>query len=156
MSRAEVAVAKSHIEVWRRIAQGTQKYALILEDDVWFHPGFARQLDQAWKEATTASGGYEGVDILYVSYMEVTNGAPKSFISSNVFSRCADCGICRDTSFHDKAQKSFFVYFLAEGPSIFDQPGVQRLERISNEAQYCPPKNRYLLNQLVLNSSDPI
>ncbi|MQB35021.1 family 16 glycosylhydrolase [Rhizobium rhizogenes] len=85
MSRAEVAVAKSHIEVWKRIAQGTQKYALILEDDVWFHPGFARQLDQAWKEATTASGGYEGVDILYVSYMEVTNGAPKSFISSNVF-----------------------------------------------------------------------
>ncbi|NTH42739.1 family 16 glycosylhydrolase [Agrobacterium rhizogenes] len=85
MSRAEVAVAKSHIEVWRRIARGTQKYALILEDDVWFHPGFPRQLDQAWKEVTTSSGGCEGVDILYVSYMEVTNGAPKSFVSSNVF-----------------------------------------------------------------------
>jgi len=85
MSRAEVAVAKSHIEVWRRIVQCTEKYALILEDDVWFHPGFSRQLDQAWKEVTTASGGSEGVDILYVSYMEVTNGAPKSFISSNVF-----------------------------------------------------------------------
>ncbi|MBV1702965.1 MAG: family 16 glycosylhydrolase [Hyphomicrobiales bacterium] len=85
MSRAEVAVAKSHIEVWRRIAQCTQKYALILEDDVWFRAGFARQLDQAWKEVTTASGGSEGADILYVSYMEATNGAQKSFISSNVF-----------------------------------------------------------------------
>src|SRR5437899_5772685 len=30
MSRAEVAVAKSHIEVWRRIAQGTQSHTLIL------------------------------------------------------------------------------------------------------------------------------
>jgi GR25 family glycosyltransferase involved in LPS biosynthesis len=46
MSRAEVAVAKSHIEIWKRIAQGADNYALILEDDVWFHPGFARQLDQ--------------------------------------------------------------------------------------------------------------
>lgn len=85
MSRAEVAVAKSHIEVWRRIAQGTQKYALILEDDVWFHPGFARQLDQAWKDVASESGKHGSVDILYVSYMEATNGAPKSFISSNVF-----------------------------------------------------------------------
>jgi GR25 family glycosyltransferase involved in LPS biosynthesis len=85
MSRAEVAVAKSHIEVWKRIAQGTDNYALVLEDDVWFHLGFARRLDQAWKELTIASEGSEGVDVVYVSYMEVTNGAPKSFISSNVF-----------------------------------------------------------------------
>jgi GR25 family glycosyltransferase involved in LPS biosynthesis len=85
MSRAEVAVAKSHIEVWKRIAQGTDNYALVLEDDVWFHLGFARQLDQAWKELTIASEGSEGVDVLYVSNVEVINGAPKSFISSNVF-----------------------------------------------------------------------
>lgn len=85
MSRAEVAVAKSHIEVWRRIAQGTDNYALILEDDVWFHSGFARQLDQAWRELTIAKEGSEDLDVLYVSYLEVKNGAPKSFISSNVF-----------------------------------------------------------------------
>lgn len=85
MSRAEVAVAKSHIEVWRRIAQGTDNYALILEDDVWFQPAFARQLDQAWKELTFANEGSENIDVLYVSYVEVKNGAPKSFISSNVF-----------------------------------------------------------------------
>ncbi len=41
MSRAEVAVAKSHIEVWGRVAHGTQAHALILEDDVWIHPSFA-------------------------------------------------------------------------------------------------------------------
>jgi len=85
MSRAEVAVAKSHIEVWRRIAQGTQAHALILEDDIWFHPSFARHLDQAWKDVATTGGKNEGIDVLYVSYMEATNGAPKSFMSSHVF-----------------------------------------------------------------------
>lgn len=85
MSRAEVAVAKSHIEVWRRVAQGAQGHALILEDDVWFHPSFARHLDQAWKDVAIESGKHEGFDVLYVSYMEVTHGAPKSFVSSHVF-----------------------------------------------------------------------
>lgn len=85
MSRAEVAVAKSHIEVWRRVAHGTQEHALILEDDVWFHPSFARHLDQAWKDIAIDSGKHEGFDVLYVSYMEVTHGAPKMFVSSHVF-----------------------------------------------------------------------
>lgn len=85
MSRAEVAVAKSHIEVWRRVAQGEQGHALIIEDDVWFHPSFARHLDQAWKDVAIESGEHEGFDVLYVSYMEATNGAPKTFVSSHVF-----------------------------------------------------------------------
>ncbi len=85
MSRAEVAVAKSHIEVWRRVAHGTQAHALILEDDVWFHPSFARHLDQAWKDIATTAGKYEGIDVLYVSYMEATHGAPKSFMSNHLF-----------------------------------------------------------------------
>lgn len=85
MSRAEVAVARSHIEVWRRVAQGAQGHALILEDDVWFHPNFARHLDQAWKDVASESAKHEGFDILYVSFMEAMNGAPKTFISSDVF-----------------------------------------------------------------------
>lgn len=84
MSRAEVAVAKSHIEVWNRVAQGAQEYALILEDDVWFHPGFARHLDQAWKNIK-ADDQLGSFDVLYVSYMEVKHGAPKSFVSNHVF-----------------------------------------------------------------------
>lgn len=85
MSRAEVAIAKSHIEVWRRVAQGAQGHALILEDDVWFHPSLARHLDQAWKDIAIESGQHEGFDVLYVSYMEATHGAPKTFVSSHVF-----------------------------------------------------------------------
>lgn len=85
MSRAEVAVAKSHIEVWRRVAQGAQEHVLILEDDVWFHPSLARQLDHAWQEIAIGSDAKERFDVLYVSYMEATHGAPKIFVSSHVF-----------------------------------------------------------------------
>jgi beta-glucanase (GH16 family) len=85
MSRAEVAVAKSHIEVWRRVAQGEQEYALILEDDVWFHPTFARHLDKVWRDLEADEGKHQSFDVLYVSYMEVTHGAPKTFVSSHVF-----------------------------------------------------------------------
>lgn len=85
MSRAEVAVAKSHIEVWRRVAQGAQNNTLILEDDVWFHPSLAHHLDQAWKDIAIENGVHETFDVLYVSYMEATHGAPKTFVSSHVF-----------------------------------------------------------------------
>lgn len=50
MSPQEIAVACSHIDVWRRIASGPHSYAMVLEDDVWFHPRFARVVDQAWSE----------------------------------------------------------------------------------------------------------
>ncbi len=85
MSRAEVAVAKSHINVWKRIAQGSEGYALILEDDVWFHPRLARRLDLAWKEIVSRSENDEPDDVIYISYKEAMHGAPKSFISKHVF-----------------------------------------------------------------------
>lgn len=85
MTRAEVAVARSHIEIWRRIALGEQTHALILEDDVWFHPSFAHHLDQAWKEVVAESNEDEGIDVIYVSYVEARHGAPKTFVSTTVF-----------------------------------------------------------------------
>ncbi|MEG8222277.1 family 16 glycosylhydrolase [Sphingomonas sp. HH69] len=84
MSRAEIAVARSHIEVWRRIALGAEAHVLVLEDDVWFHPSFGRYVDEAWKELTTRSGNNE-IDVLYVSYMEAIHGAPKHLLSRHVF-----------------------------------------------------------------------
>ena len=85
MSRAEIAVARSHINVWRQVAAGDHAYALILEDDVWFHSGFSRRLEQAWAEVVTDSDTSAGFDVLYVSYLEVKHGAPKIFTSPNVF-----------------------------------------------------------------------
>jgi GR25 family glycosyltransferase involved in LPS biosynthesis len=55
MSWPEVAVARSHIGVWRRIATGEDAYALVLEDDAWFKRGFGRYVDRAWHELARIS-----------------------------------------------------------------------------------------------------
>lgn len=85
MSRPEIAVARSHIGVWRQIAAGEHEYALVLEDDVLFQLGFASHLDQAWNEIEAFEKGTKVHDILYLSYEEVNNGAQKTFLSTNVF-----------------------------------------------------------------------
>ena len=85
MSRAEVAVARSHINVWRQVASSSHSYVIILEDDVWFHSGFARRLDQVWDEVVAERYKRGRFDVLYVSYLEVRHGAPKAFLSDNVF-----------------------------------------------------------------------
>ena len=85
MSRAEIAVARSHINVWRQVAASDHAYGLILEDDVWFHSDFARCLDRAWVELATRCDKDGRFDVLYVSYLEVKHGAPKTFLSNNVF-----------------------------------------------------------------------
>jgi GR25 family glycosyltransferase involved in LPS biosynthesis len=85
MSRAEIAVARSHINIWKKVALGNHEYVLILEDDTWFHSGFAKNLDKAWIEILAENDGKGRFDVLYVSYLEVKHGAPKSFLSRNVF-----------------------------------------------------------------------
>ena len=85
MSRPEIAVARSHIDVWRQVTASNHEYVLILEDDVWFRPGFAKKLDQAWVEIKADVNKKSNFDILYLSYEEVKHGAPKTFLSSNVF-----------------------------------------------------------------------
>lgn len=85
MSRPEIAVARSHINVWRQIATGEHEYVLILEDDVWFQSKFASQLDKAWADIMAEGVSTAKFDIFYLSYVEVKNGAPKTFLSDNVF-----------------------------------------------------------------------
>jgi len=85
MSRAEVAVAQSHINIWKKLAYGDQEYVLILEDDTWFNFKFSQYLDKAWSEITTENDGNSKFDILYVSYLEVKHGAPKKHLSKNIF-----------------------------------------------------------------------
>jgi GR25 family glycosyltransferase involved in LPS biosynthesis len=85
MTRAEIAIAYSHIGVWKAIAQSSASYALVLEDDVWIERGFGRILEQAWREMTDADQASPRFDVLYVSYEEVRHGAPKELVSKNVF-----------------------------------------------------------------------
>lgn len=85
MSLAEIAVARSHIGVWKSIAEGRHSFALVLEDDIWFDRRFARDLDAAWLEMELADGGTPRFDVLYLSYKEVKHGARKEFLSKSVF-----------------------------------------------------------------------
>lgn len=85
MSDAEIAVAQSHIDVWKRIAKSKAKYALVLEDDVWFEQGFGSFVDTAWEEMRGRDGTDPDFDVLYLSFKEVKHGAPKTALSRSVF-----------------------------------------------------------------------
>ena len=85
MSRPEIAIALSHIGIWRLIAAGKYSHVLILEDDVCFQSGFAQHIDQAWGEIKYGYNNENHFDILYLSYQEVKHGAQKTFLSRNVF-----------------------------------------------------------------------
>lgn len=85
MSRAECAIARSHINVWEQVATSDNEYVLILEDDVWFHSGFARNLDKVWSEVVSKSEIKGSFDVLYLSYLEVKHGAPKTILSRHLF-----------------------------------------------------------------------
>ncbi len=85
MTLQEIAVALSHISVWRRIAAGEQDYCLVLEDDIWLQHGFARYLEQAWHELTSQDQRTDLFDVLYLSYKEVKHGAQKTLLSESIF-----------------------------------------------------------------------
>ena len=68
MTRQEVAVARSHIEVWKSIAAGNDEYVLVLEDDVWFKHGAMRKITSAWNDAHRYFKGQNGPNLLYLSY----------------------------------------------------------------------------------------
>jgi len=85
MTRQEVAVALSHIEVWKRIALGEHGYTLVLEDDVYFRRDFAQFMDQAWADLRNAHGYSPPFDVFYLSYKEVKTRAQKSDVSDFIF-----------------------------------------------------------------------
>lgn len=85
MSRQEIAVALSHIEIWKRIAEGKNQYALVLEDDICFSPRFSSFVEKIWSELFKFRGGSTLFDILYLSYKEVDQGAEKTRTTENVF-----------------------------------------------------------------------
>lgn len=74
MTRQEAAVARSHIAVWKLIANGSPLYTLVLEDDVYFRWSFVKAFDRGWAELRSTRGR-PGFDLLYLSYEEARSGA---------------------------------------------------------------------------------
>lgn len=75
LSKEEMAVALSHLKVWRKIVEEKITYALILEDDVFFEKSFANKLNKAWNELPNKREDGYRFDIFYLSYKEVEWGA---------------------------------------------------------------------------------
>jgi hypothetical protein len=70
MTPEEVAVALSHIGVWKLIADSNVPYTLVLEDDIYFPRRFSRKIDEAWVALLERCPYPESVDLLYLSFKE--------------------------------------------------------------------------------------
>lgn len=71
MTRQEVAVALSHIQVWKLIADGDVPSVLVLEDDVFMTYGFARDLEATWSSLTRPETDEPAFDLLYLAFEDV-------------------------------------------------------------------------------------
>ena len=85
MSRQEIAVALSHIAIWKMIANGKHPYVLVVEDDVYFSRDFAAVIDQAWADLLYTTGQSRKVDLVYLSYEEAKGKADKEHVSEYLF-----------------------------------------------------------------------
>lgn len=79
MSAQEKAVALSHIDAWTVVANSTEGYTLILEDDIFFEYGFAKAAQSLWDDIRTSKFS---PDILYLSYNDIRRNPPSSELSS--------------------------------------------------------------------------
>lgn len=84
MTRQEIAVARSHVEVWKAIASGAIEHVLVLEDDVWFRPGAAAAIDRGWREAVQYSGS-TGIRMLYLSYENAGGTCERVDVCKTIF-----------------------------------------------------------------------
>lgn len=85
MTRQEIAVARSHIEAWKAIANGCAGFSLILEDDVYFASGAAKAIAQGWEEALRRRASSGGPHLLYLSYEDAGGTAERAEVSSLLF-----------------------------------------------------------------------
>src|SRR6266540_3252985 len=77
MTRQELAVARSHVEVWKAVATGTEDYVVVLEDDVWFKPGAPAAIDRGWRAALDRCTAEGGPKLLYLSYSDAGGTAAR-------------------------------------------------------------------------------
>jgi GR25 family glycosyltransferase involved in LPS biosynthesis len=85
MTRQEVAVARSHVEVWKAVATGTDDYVLVLEDDIWFRLGAAAAIDRGWRAARDRCASDGGPKLLYLSYADAGGTAERDDACDGVF-----------------------------------------------------------------------
>jgi len=84
MTRQEVAVARSHVEVWKAIMAGSEEHVLVLEDDIWFRRGAAAMIDRGWGAAIKRCNEV-GPRLLYLSYADAGGTAERIDLGDGLF-----------------------------------------------------------------------
>jgi GR25 family glycosyltransferase involved in LPS biosynthesis len=85
MTRQEIAVARSHVEVWKTVVTGPDNFVLVLEDDVWFRGGAATAIDHGWRAALRRCGSEGGPRLLYLSYADAGGTAERVDVCDILF-----------------------------------------------------------------------
>ena len=85
MTRQEIAVARSHVEVWKTVATGSDNFVLVLEDDVWFRRGAAAAIDRGWRAALRRCRSEGGPRMLYLSYDDAGGTAERADVCEALF-----------------------------------------------------------------------
>lgn len=85
MTPQEVAIARSHVEVWKAVATGSVDHVLVLEDDVWFKYGAAAAIDRGWRAALRRCGAGSGPHLLYLSYEDAGGTAERADVCDALF-----------------------------------------------------------------------
>jgi GR25 family glycosyltransferase involved in LPS biosynthesis len=117
MTPQEIAIALSHIEVWKLVANSDVQYTLILEDDVYFKYGFAEKMNSVWDEVITKSLVETAFDILFLSYERVGPDYLKNKIHTETVYK-PDCGIWQASGYvlSQKGAKKLLNMLPAYGP----------------------------------------
>jgi GR25 family glycosyltransferase involved in LPS biosynthesis len=85
MTRQEVAVARSHVEAWKIVANGPHNFVLVLEDDVWFTPGASSAIDYGWRTVLDRRAAKAGPELLYLSYNDAGGTAVRDDVCDILF-----------------------------------------------------------------------
>jgi len=142
MSHAEVAIARSHIGVWKAIAQATAPYALVLET-MLVRAWFGRIVDEAWREMEHADQTDLPFDVLYISYKEARyRCAKRTGSKKRVSPRSGSFGICRGMSCQEKELERYLDSFLAVAYRYLDQSQLRKDGCTSSE----PPSSQPALD----------
>lgn len=149
MTRQEVAVARSHVEIWKAVAKGTDDHVLVLEDDVWFAPGAATAIDRGWRAALRRCSAEGGPALLYLSYKDAGGTAVRDdpcedlfravrglwFLSGYVLSRKGATALLRAMPVVGPVDLWMNYQFLELGALALNSPAiVQRQDGTSDNA----------------------
>lgn len=117
MTSQEVAIALSHIEIWKLIAASDTQYTLVLEDDAYFRRGFSRYFDAVWHDILRRHPKGTAFDMLYLSFQElgkssVIRGKPAKLVHK------PECGIWQASGYvlSKKGAEKLLKLLPAYGP----------------------------------------